>query len=788
MPKRSLFKILLKWFFFTALSGLLCLTAFGYFFYNRLLETLPDIKTLQHVHYETPLKIYSNDKRLIGQFGEQNRAPIGVDQIPKLLIKAFVAAEDEHFFEHRGVDYKGLLRAGLQLALTGEKKQGGSTITMQLTRNFLIGKEKTYLRKLKEIILALRVEREYSKDKILELYLNQIYLGQRSYGVSAAAETYYGRPLQSLSLAEFAMIAGLPKAPSAYNPIANEARAMQRRNYVLRRMRELGFISDQDFENALKQPSTAKLHYRPVELDAPYVAEMARQEMVSRYGEKAYTSGFNVYTTITEPLQKAANQALADALHRYDERHGYRAAPSTLMQTSSFDDLPVIGDTFPAVIIRTTKKAITARLQNNALIDIPEENAQWARNTRLTGKDEVVSVNNIIRVRQLPDKTWAITQVPRVEGAFVALKADTGAILALTGGFDFFRNKFNRAVQSKRQPGSGFKPIIYTAALEEGFTPATIINDEPIVIDDPHQEIEWRPENYSRNFVGPTSLRKALIHSSNVISVRLLETIGLEKAISTAKRFGFSPRQLPRSLSLALGSGYASPLQMAQMYAVFANGGFLVNPYLIERVETKEGEIVFQAAPPAACSHCDSRADGDGLAPRILAPPIHFLMNSLLRDVVQHGTATDAKILSRTDLAGKTGTTNDFRDAWFNGYTPDIAATAWVGFDNFDSLGERETGGKTALPMWVEFMKTALQNLPETPMVVPEGIVQAFINPATGFLEPAGSKYGMLEYFQSGRAPTNLGPSGGESGEDYDGNKSSPNGKGVIDKPVEALF
>lgn len=788
MPKRSLVKILLKWFFFTALAGLFCLTAFGYFVYHQLLKTLPDIKTLHHVHYETPLKIYSSDKRLIGQFGEQNRAPVVIDQIPKLLIKAFVAAEDERFFEHLGVDYKGLLRAGVQLAITGEKRQGGSTITMQVTRNFLISKEKTYLRKLKEIILALRVEREYAKDKILELYLNQIYLGHRSYGVNAAAQTYYGKPLQSLSLAEYAMIAGLPKAPSAYNPITNEARAMQRRNYVLRRMRELDFINEQDFEDALKQPSTAKLHYRPVELAAPYVAEMARQEMVSRYGEKAYTSGFNVYTTITESLQTAANDALAHALHGYDERHGYRTAPATVMQNSNFGDIPIIGDTLPAYIVRITKKKITARLQNNTLIDIPEENAQWMRNTRSMNKDEIIAANNLIRVRRLPDKTWAITQVPGIEGAFVALKADTGAILALTGGFDFFRNKFNRAVQSKRQPGSGFKPIIYTAALEEGFTPASIINDEPIVIDDPHQEIEWRPENYSRNFVGPTSLRKALVHSSNVISVRLLETIGLDKAISTAKRFGFSSQQLPRSLSLALGSGYASPLQMAQMYAVFANGGFLVNPYFIERIETKEGDVVFQANPPTACSQCDSRADGNGLAPRIMAPPIHFLINNLLRDVVQHGTAIDAKVLNRTDLAGKTGTTNDFRDAWFNGYTPAIAATAWVGFDNFDSLGERETGGKTALPMWVEFMKIALKNLPETPTVVPEGIVQAFINPATGLLEPMGSKYGMLEYFQNGRAPTSSGPSAEDSRENDNGTDAGPNGKGVMDKPVEALF
>lgn len=786
MPKRSLYKTLLKWLAFAVIASLLGLVTFGYFVYSQLLETLPDIKTLRHVHYETPLKIYSSDKLLIGQFGEQNRIPVSIDHIPKQLIQAFLAAEDEHFFEHQGVDYKGLLRAGVQLALTGKKRQGGSTITMQVMRNFLITKEKTYLRKLKEIILALRVEREYSKNKILELYLNQIYLGHRSYGVNAAAQTYYGKPLHSLSLAEFAMIAGLPKAPSAYNPITNEARAMQRRNYVLRRMLELQFISEKDFEGALKQPSTAKLQYQPVELVAPYVAEMARREMVNRYGEKAYTTGFNVYTTITESLQTAANNALAQALHSYDERHGYRLSSSTITQHSNFDALPVIGDTFPAYIIEITKKTITAKLQDNTLIEIPEENAKWVGRSYSVNKDETISVNNIIRVRRLPNKTWTITQVPQAEGAFVAIKADNGAILALTGGFDFSRNKFNRAIQSKRQPGSGFKPIIYTAAMEEGFTPASIINDEPIVIENAHQESEWRPENYNRNFVGPTSLRKALVHSSNVISVRLLEAIGIEKAISTAMRFGFSPQQLPNALSLALGTGYASPLQMAQMYAVFANGGFLVNPYFIERIETKEGGIVFQANPRTACPQCEIFPAMDSrLAPRIITPPIHFLMNSLLRDVVQHGTATDAKALGRTDLAGKTGTTNDFRDAWFNGYTPAIAATAWVGFDNFDSLGNRETGGKTALPMWMEFMKTALKNLPESPLAVPEGIVQAFINPATGLLEPAGSKYGILEYFQEGRTPTHWGASRENS---YANERDNNSGKGVMDKPVEALF
>ncbi|MGZ8213012.1 MAG: penicillin-binding protein 1A [Methylosarcina sp.] len=784
---------MLKWTAFAVMMSLACLLTFGYFVYSQFLESLPDIKALHHVHYETPLKIYSSDKLLIGQFGEQNRIPISIEHIPPLLIKAFVAAEDEHFFEHQGVDYKGLLRAGLQLTLTGKKKQGGSTITMQVTRNFLISREKTYLRKLKEIILALRVEREYSKNKILELYLNQIYLGHRSYGVNAAAQTYYGKPLHLLTLAEHAMIAGLPKAPSAYNPITNETRALQRRNYVLRRMFELNFITKKEFDDSLKQPSTAKLQYRPVELAAPYVAEMARKEMVRRYGQKAYTSGFNAYTTITQPLQSAATNALIHALHNYDERHGYRPSPKTIADNSPFDDLPVVGDTLPAYIVEIKENKIKAKLQNNTLIDIPEKSIKWIYAARGLTKDvknqRVITVNDVIRVRRLSNNTWTITQVPQAEGAFVAIKADTGAILALTGGFDYFRNKFNRAIQTKRQPGSGFKPIIYTAALEEGFTPASIINDEPIVIEDPNQESEWRPENYSRNFVGPTSLRKALIHSSNVISIRLLEAIGIDKAVATAMRFGFSPQQIPNTLSLALGSGYASPLQMARAYAVFANGGFLINPYLIERIETKEGDILFQADPPAACPVCDTYHDQNSrVAPRIMSPDINFLMNSLLRDVVQHGTATDAKVLGRQDLAGKTGTTNDFRDAWFNGYTPAISATAWIGFDHFNSLGNRETGGTTALPMWVEFMKTALSDLPESPLVVPQGIVQAFINPNTGRLEPAGSKYGVLEYFQEGLAPTHSEFSDEGLTEKPSSFSNGDNGKRVVDQPVEALF
>ncbi len=730
----------------------------GYLLYNKLSSELPDVKSLHNVQYQIPLSIYSKDKLLIAQFGEEKRIPVNIEQVPSQLINAFIAAEDDSFYQHAGVDFKGLLRAALQLASTGKKKQGGSTITMQVTRNFLLTSEKTYIRKLKEIILALKIEHEYPKSKIIELYLNQMFMGHRAYGVAAAAQVYYGKSLSELSLAEHAMIAGLPKAPSLYNPITNESRAIERRNYVLRRMLELNHITQQDYEYAYSQPSSAKLQTIVPEISALYLAEMVRQKIFELYGEQAYTSGFKVYTTINGALQTSAIQALADTLHAYDERHGYR-------HKSELTTAPtLIGDTLPATVLQVSHKPttanrsakLTAKLHAHAgaaepevLIEIPDENIKWA------GSINLLKPGDIIRVRQLPNNTWALTQVPEAEGAFVSLNPEDGAVLALTGGFDFFRSKYNRATQSKRQPGSGFKPIIYTTALEQGYTPASLINDAPIVIDNPGQENEWRPENYSKKFYGPTSLRSAITHSRNIISIRLLKEMGVEKAIATALRFGLAEEQLPKTLSLALGSGYATPLQMARIYATFANGGFLIKPYFIERIESNEGETIYQAKPKLACPSCDSTQELDrSYAPRIITPQICFLMNSLLRDVVQNGTATGAKILGRQDLAGKTGTTNEQRDAWFNGYTQSNVATAWIGFDDFSPLGNLETGGVAALPMWIEFMRVALKDIPETELAKPEGIVKAFISPWTGLLTTSANKGGIWEYFQAEHVPT----------------------------------
>lgn len=739
---------ILKWFAFFLTAITLGTAIFGYFLYTKLSADLPDIKTLHNVQYQTPLSIYTKDNLLIAQFGEKKRTPVNIEEVPQQLINAFIAAEDDSFYEHPGVDFKGLLRASLQLALTGKKRQGGSTITMQVTRNFLLSNEKTYTRKLKEIMLALKIEHEYSKNKILELYLNQIFMGHRAYGIAAAAQVYYGKSLIELTLAEQAMIAGLPKAPSVYNPITNEARAIERRNYVLYRMLELNHITQQDYEQASKQPSSAKLQSVSPEISAPYLAEMVRQKIFELYGEQAYTSGFKVYTTINGTLQTTANHALSNTLHAYDERHGYRRLRT---RTSNFNELPIIGDTLPATVLRVKDNLATAALQDRSVIEIPSENIKWTRSSIAN----LLKTGDIIRVRQLPNNTWALTQVPEAEGAFVSLDPTNGAVLALTGGFDFFRNKYNRATQSKRQPGSGFKPIIYTTALEQGYTPASLINDAPIVIDNPGQENEWRPENYSKKFYGPTSIRSAITHSRNIISIRLLKEMGIEKAVATALRFGFTDDQIPKTLSLALGSGYASPLQMAQVYATFANGGFLIKPYFIERIESHESETIYQAKPKIACPSCDSTELLKRFyAPQIITPQICFLMNSLLRDVVQHGTATGAKVLNRQDIAGKTGTTNEQRDAWFNGYTQNNAASAWIGFDDFSPLGDSETGGVAALPMWIEFMQAALKDTLEAPLEMPEGIVKAFISPETGLLTTPSNKSGIWEFFQADRVPS----------------------------------
>ncbi len=746
MTKKSLRYSIFKVLILLCFSIIVCSAIAAYLFIKPIFDNLPDVHSLQNVQYQIPLKVYSHDNLLIARFGEKKRTPIKIEDVPPQLINAFLAAEDDRFFEHPGVDYQGLARAFIQLVMTGKKRQGGSTITMQVTRNFLLSSEKTYIRKLKEIILALKIEAAFTKRQILELYLNKIYLGQRSYGVIAAAETYFGRPLNDLNLAEYALIAGLPKGPSLYNPITDADRAQQRRDYVLRRMHELAYIDQEQLDTALIQPVTAATTIAPeqrIELNAPYIAEMARQYVIEHYGEEAaYGDGLSVYTTITQPLQVSATQALQEALHDYDQRHGYRKPSRQPGYSTNLADSNNIGDTVPARVIAISDGSITAELADHLQVNISWKHLKWATRSQTpsdTAINNILNLNDIIRIRQLDNGEWALCQVPQVEGAFVALDPNTGAIMALEGGFDFFNNKYNRATQSKRQPGSGFKPIIYTTALENGFTPATMINDAPIVIEDPSLKDGWRPENFGGDFNGPTSVRNALKKSRNIVAIKLLMAVGINKAVETATRFGFKPETVPHSFSMALGSGEAAPLDMARMYAVFANGGSLINPYFIERIESHEGKVLFQANPEPP--------------KRIISPAVNFLMNSMLRDVVQHGTATRAKVLGRNDLAGKTGTTNDQKDAWFNGFTKTVAASAWVGFDNPTPLGNKETGGEAALPMWIDFMRTALKDQPESPLEPPEGIVRSYINPYSGQRAAADSGEGIWEYFDSSVKP-----------------------------------
>lgn len=758
---------ILKWFAIFCTTLVIVVIGVSYLVYYRLASELPDIKTLHNVRYEVPLSIYSKDKRLIAQFGGNKRIPVKIENIPSQLINAFLAAEDDSFFDHPGVDYKGLLRAGFQLAMTGKKKQGGSTITMQVTRNFLLTSEKTFTRKLKEIILALKIEREYSKKQILELYLNQIYMGHSAYGVEAAAQTYYGKSLNKLTLPEHAMIAGLPKAPSSYNPIANEQRALERRNYVLQRMLELNHINQDDYETAVQQPSTAKLQYHSSDISAPFVAEMVRQYMHDKYGDETYTLGLKVFTTIDSNLQRAAEKALRNALHIYDERHGFRIIKTNTEDKTPLIQTPIIGDTLAATVTSVNSNGIKTKIYNHAPVEITWDNIKWGGDKA----KKYLKPGMPIRVRALKNGSWGLTQVPEVEGALVALNPDNGAITALVGGFEFNQNKFNRVLQSKRQPGSGFKPIIYTTALEQGFTAASMINDAPIAIYDPSLGRLWKPENSTKKFYGPTSLRKALTYSRNIVAIQLLKELGIDKAIETGLRFGFTKDQLPPGLSLALGSGYASPLQMARMYAVFANGGYLIDPYFIDRIVSHEGKVVYQAEPKTVCNTCDKdEAPQKNQAPRIIAPSIHFIMNSLMQDVIQKGTATDARVLGRSDIAGKTGTTNDQRDAWFNGFTPKHVATAWVGFDNFKPLGHYETGGVAALPMWIEYMRAALKNTPVIALKPPDDVYKK-----------------GAEYIQKNvvlRKPIGLTPAQKALAEA----KRLVKEKAIKEKPMEALF
>ena len=750
--------------------------------YFLLAPKLPDAETLKQTQLQVPLRIFSAENRLIAEFGEKRRIPIEYNEIPLPLIQAVLASEDDRFFEHPGVDYHGLLRAAYSLATTGAKAQGGSTITMQVARNFFLSREKTYLRKLNEIILALQIERSLSKEEILTLYLNKIYLGSRAYGVGAAANVYYGKPLQELNLPQFAMIAGLPKAPSKFNPLANPERAQLRRDYVLRRMWEVGYIEQEDYLTAIQAPVTASFHSRDIEVYAPFVAEMVRTQLVGQFGDEAYNAGFNVYTTIRAEHQQAANTALQSALLAYDKRHGYRGALSNIdiaedMSAEDFEQslsaYDTIGPLFPGLVVLTEDESANIYIKNIGFAELKLSSISWARaqlSTNRRGKapkkiSDVFTTGDLIYMHQDSERQWQLAQLPEAEGALVAVAPFDGAVTALNGGFEYFQNKFNRATKSQRQPGSGFKPFIYSAALEKGYTAASIINDAPVVFDDPGLENTWRPENYSGKFFGPTRLRVALTNSRNLVSIRLLRDISAKYAIDYAQRFGFDTTQMPKNLSLALGSGNAAPWDMARAYAALANGGYRIEPYIIQRIEDANGNIVMQAQPDTVCESCivENTVDIDNEeslsfnpAKRIITSQNAYLMNSLLRDVVRYGTGKKALSLGRTDLAGKTGTTNEQVDAWFNGFNPELVAISWVGFDSPKSLGRYETGGRAALPMWIDFMKVALKEMPDEPLRQPIDMVTVKIDPKTGLLAQPSASDAIYETFRKQYLPTEM--------------------------------
>ena len=780
--------------------------------YAYIAPGLPSIETLKDVKLQVPLRVYTRDGKLIAEFGEKKRAPVRIDDVPEKLIQAILAAEDDRFYIHPGVDYQGILRAGFKLIRTGEKAQGGSTITMQVARNFFLSREKTYFRKLNEIFLSFKIENELSKDEILELYVNKMYMGKRAYGVSAAAQIYYGKKTEELTISQLAMLAGLYKAPSAYNPIVNPERALIRRNYVLGRMHKLEFIDDEQFDSAMEEEVTAELHAQSVEVDAPYIAEMARAEAIGLYGNDVYTTGYKIYTTIDTQMQIAANNSLRKALLAYDLRHGYRGpeqhvdlpdveAMEDLEETEvwreSLEGFKKRGNLYPALVIATQDQSVVVYIKKTrSVIPIYWPGLKWAKpfiNENRSGippsvAADIVKTGDIVLVQKMETKNsnddqWRLSQVPAVEGALVSLNPENGAINALVGGFDYSRSKFNRVTQAKRQPGSNFKPFVYSGALEHGFTPATLVNDAPVVFDDPGLEDEWRPENYSGKFYGPTRLRQGLIKSRNLISIRLLRAIGIRTALRHVSSFGFNTQHLPKDLSLALGSGSITPIELATGYAVFANGGYRVQPYLIQRIEDRDGEILMQAYPATVCRHCEDtlleesnkqslsnineemtfyedETEGplpfvvpDKIADRAITPQNNYLMTSMMQDVIRLGTGRRARQLGRGDIAGKTGTTNDQLDAWFSGFNPNIVTTTWVGFDRPHPLGNRETGSRAALPMWIDFMRSALANYKEKSFEQPEGLVTVRIDPETGLLAASNNRKAIFETFRVANVP-----------------------------------
>ncbi|WP_295880507.1 penicillin-binding protein 1A [uncultured Thiohalocapsa sp.] len=742
-------------------------------------DELPQVEALLEVKLEEPLRVYTADGSLMAEYGVQRRRAVDFEDIPPDLVNAFLAAEDSRFYDHRGIDLIGLGRAAYAVAQAGEATQGGSTISMQVARNFFLTPEKTVKRKLTEILLAMRMETALSKDQILELYLNKIFFGNRAYGISAAAEFYYNKTLDELSLPEMAMLAGLPKAPSANNPLADPERARERRDWILDRMLELGYIDAVDHSMAWVSPVTATAYVAPVEFDAGYAAEMARQAMVDRFGaEEAYRLGLEVTTTIDEKLQTESDRALRRGLMAYNRRHGYHGPEDQLADIESMSEQaldqylaerPVVPDLPVAVVLEAGASSAEVYLgggetrelrlwQVNHMRKYVNENVKGRRQGRV---DRVIAAGDVIRLRQNNKGSWILAQVPTVGGALVALSPTDGAIRAISGGYEFDWSKFNRATDARRQPGSTFKPFVYAAALGKGYTPASLVSDTKTSFG------SWKPKNADGKYMGTIRMRVALAKSRNLAIINQVNKMGIDYTRDFLQRFGYSMEDMPRNYGLALGGGSSTPLQLAAAYAVFANGGYKVEPHIVQRIEDANGNLLFQAEPPRACVSCwlEPKAGeaevlgldeaGSPLAQQVLDPRISYNMHSMLQDVITDGTAKRARRLRRSDIAGKTGTTNESRDSWFAGYMPRLVTVAWMGMDDNRPLGAGEWGGTAALGMWVDFMADALEDEPIAKIKRPEGMVPVRVSSATGRATSGG---GVLEYIRSEYQLMTLGP------------------------------
>ena len=732
---------------------------------------LPKIESVLDLKLQTPLRIFSADGRLIGEFGETRRQPLPYSALPSLFVNAVLAAEDDRFFSHGGVDANGLLRAASELAKTGHIQSGGSTITMQLARNFFLSTEKSFIRKFNEILLSIQLERSLSKEQIFELYANKIYLGHRAYGAQSASYVYYGKNLDQLSLAQWAMLAGLPKAPSKYNPLVNPPRALIRRNWILDRMLKLGFIDQTAHGAAITEPEVASFHGLQTDVDAPYVAEMARQFALEKLGESAYNDGYTVYTSINSHLQLAAQQAVWEGVLDYDHRHGYRGpekhfdlpAPPVIPDYWALlvKSISKIGDLEPAIVTNINKTSLSAVLKSGNTINI-NWNANLAKRLQPYKTEDYLGAQpkswsplfkagDLIRVRKKEADSWEIDQIPRIQAALASLDSQNGAIIALVGGSDFNYSKFNRATQALRQPGSSFKPFIYLKALEDGYTPATLINDAPIVFQEAGMAEAWRPENHGDTYSGPIRMRRALYESKNMVSIRLLQHIGVKTLIKSLARFGFDTTNMQPNLSLALGSHAFTPLAMAGAYSVLSNGGYKVEPFLVQRIEDSKGNTVFQQETVSVCATCAQTTPESSIksAPRVVDEQNAYIIDDMLKDVIRKGTGHAATVLNRPDIAGKTGTTNGPTDAWFAGYNPNITAIAWMGFDDNTLIGRREYGGTAALPIWIAFMREALRDLPIAERTMPAGLTTIRIDPETGRSASADRSDAIFEIFRS---------------------------------------